>query len=56
MFDKHSPLKLKDQTNLNCTVGELFIEILARLGLDLVVTAPGSRSTPITLAAANNKR
>ena len=56
MFDKHSPLEPKDQTNLNCTVGELFIEILARLGLDLVVTAPGSRSTPITLAAANNKK
>lgn len=56
MFDKNSPLEAKDQARLNCLVGELFIEVLVRLGLDLVVTAPGSRSTPITLAAANNEK
>lgn len=56
MFDKQSILENKDQATLNCLVGELFVEVLVRLGLDLVVTAPGSRSTPITLASARNDK
>ena len=32
------------------------MEVLARLGLDTVVLSPGSRSTPLALAAARNSR
>lgn len=32
------------------------MEVLARLGVETVVTSPGSRSTPLTVAAARNPR
>ena len=32
------------------------MEVLARLGIETVVTSPGSRSTPLTIAAARNPR
>ena len=32
------------------------MEVLARLGIQTVITSPGSRSTPLTLAAARNPR
>lgn len=36
--------------------GALTIEVLARLGIQTVITSPGSRSTPLTVAAAHNSR
>lgn len=39
-----------DETNLNTAVGSAFTEELARLGVDLAVVSPGSRSTPLALA------
>ena len=36
--------------------GALAIEVLARLGIQTVITSPGSRSTPLTVAAAHNPR
>ena len=32
------------------------MEVLARLGVETVVTSPGSRSTPLTIAAAQNPK
>ena len=32
------------------------MEVLARLGIQTVITSPGSRSTPLTAAAAHNSR
>lgn len=39
-----------DETNLNTAVGSAFTDELARLGVDLAVVSPGSRSTPLALA------
>lgn len=52
----NSSVDSEAQGKLNTLVGALVIEVLARLGVDLIVTAPGSRSTALTLAAANNQK
>lgn len=39
-----------DDRNLNTAVGSAFCEELARLGVQLAVVSPGSRSTPLALA------
>jgi 2-succinyl-5-enolpyruvyl-6-hydroxy-3-cyclohexene-1-carboxylate synthase len=44
------------RSNVNSTWGGLCMEVLARLGVETVVTSPGSRSTPLTIAAARNPR
>jgi 2-succinyl-5-enolpyruvyl-6-hydroxy-3-cyclohexene-1-carboxylate synthase len=44
------------RSNVNSVWGGLCVEVLARLGVETVVTSPGSRSTPLTLAAARNPR
>ncbi|MFP4157145.1 MAG: 2-succinyl-5-enolpyruvyl-6-hydroxy-3-cyclohexene-1-carboxylic-acid synthase, partial [Opitutales bacterium] len=44
------------RSNVNAAWGALTMEVLARLGVETVVTSPGSRSTPLTLAAVRNAR
>ncbi|HBR93987.1 MAG TPA: 2-succinyl-5-enolpyruvyl-6-hydroxy-3-cyclohexene-1-carboxylic-acid synthase [Opitutae bacterium] len=44
------------RSNVNSAWGALTMEVLARLGVNTVVTSPGSRSTPLTIAAARNAR
>ena len=44
------------RSNANSVWGALTMEVLARLGVETVVTSPGSRSTPLTVAAARNPR
>ncbi|MGZ0709254.1 2-succinyl-5-enolpyruvyl-6-hydroxy-3-cyclohexene-1-carboxylic-acid synthase [Coraliomargarita sp. W4R53] len=44
------------RSNVNSAWGALTMEVLARLGVELIVTSPGSRSTPLTVAAARNTR
>lgn len=43
----------KEHSNINLLWGELIIEELYRLGVVAICIAPGSRSTPLTIAAAN---
>ena len=40
----------------NSAWGTLTIEVLGRLGVETVITSPGARSAPLTLAAARNAR
>ena len=47
---------LKAQAKLNTIVGSFTVEVLARLGVDLIVTAPGLRSTSLAVAAADNEK
>jgi 2-succinyl-5-enolpyruvyl-6-hydroxy-3-cyclohexene-1-carboxylate synthase len=56
MVIMNSSVDIEAQGKLNTLVGALAIEVLARLGVNLIVTAPGSRSTALTVAAANNKK
>lgn len=44
------------RSNVNSVWGALTMEMLARLGVETVITSPGSRSTPLTVAAARNPR
>lgn len=44
------------RSNLNSAWGALTMEVLARLGVQTVVTSPGSRSTPLTVAAVRNPK
>jgi 2-succinyl-5-enolpyruvyl-6-hydroxy-3-cyclohexene-1-carboxylate synthase len=44
------------RSNVNSVWGALAMEVLARLGVETVVVSPGSRSTPLTIAAARNSK
>ena len=44
------------RSNVNSAWGALAMEVLARLGVQTVVTSPGSRSTPLTVAAVRNPK
>lgn len=44
------------RSNVNSAWGALAMEVLARLGVQTVVTSPGSRSTPLTVAAVRNSK
>lgn len=44
------------RSTVNSLWGALTMEVLVRLGLETVVTSPGSRSTPLTVAAARNPK
>ena len=50
------PFDLTARSTVNSCWGALTMEVLARLGIQTVVTSPGSRSTPLTVAAARNPR
>ena len=43
-------------SNVNAAWAALTMEVLARLGLETVVISPGSRSGPLTVAAARNQK
>jgi 2-succinyl-5-enolpyruvyl-6-hydroxy-3-cyclohexene-1-carboxylate synthase len=45
-----------NQTNINHCWGSLIVEELVRLGCEYFCIAPGSRSSPLTVAAGQNKR
>ncbi|MEO0508706.1 MAG: 2-succinyl-5-enolpyruvyl-6-hydroxy-3-cyclohexene-1-carboxylic-acid synthase [Verrucomicrobiota bacterium] len=44
------------RSNVNSAWGALAMEVLTRLGVQTVVISPGSRSTPLTVAAARNPK
>ena len=44
------------RSSVNSVWGALTIEVLARLGVETVVVSPGSRSAPLTVAAARNPK
>lgn len=44
------------RSNVNSVWGALTLEVLTRLGVETVVVSPGSRSTPLTVAAARNAK
>ncbi|KAA3613299.1 MAG: 2-succinyl-5-enolpyruvyl-6-hydroxy-3-cyclohexene-1-carboxylic-acid synthase [Calditrichaeota bacterium] len=46
---------IRSSANLNALWCNLLVEELVRNGVDQFCISPGSRSTPLTLAAANNK-
>ena len=56
MTPKTTPFDVLSRSSVNSVWGCLTIEVLARLGVETIVTSPGSRSTPLTLAAARNTR
>lgn len=49
-------MQKNQHAELNLLWGELILEELARLGVQHVCMAPGSRSTPLTLAAAKQNK
>ena len=50
------PFDLIARSTVNSCWAALAMEVLARLGVETVLTSPGSRSTPLTVAAARNPR
>ncbi|MEC8614291.1 MAG: 2-succinyl-5-enolpyruvyl-6-hydroxy-3-cyclohexene-1-carboxylic-acid synthase [Verrucomicrobiota bacterium] len=55
-FPEIKPFDHAARSNVNSCWGALTMEVLARLGIHTVITSPGSRSTPLTVAAARNPR
>lgn len=49
-------LNLQDAKNINHLWGQLMVEELARCGVEFFCIAPGSRSGPLVVAVAENKR
>lgn len=56
MLPEKKPFDVIARSNVNSVWGALTMEVLARLGVETVITSPGSRSTPLTVAAARNPR
>ena len=50
------PFDALSRSTVNAAWAALAMEVLARLGVETVITSPGSRSTPLTVAAARNPR
>ena len=53
---EQSPFDSLARSNVNSAWGALAMEVLARLGVETVVVSPGSRSTPLCVAASRNPR
>lgn len=53
---EQSPFDSLARSNVNSVWGALAMEVLARLGVETVVVSPGSRSTPLCVAASRNPR
>jgi 2-succinyl-5-enolpyruvyl-6-hydroxy-3-cyclohexene-1-carboxylate synthase len=51
-----SPFDSLARSTVNSAWGALTVEVLARLGVETFVVSPGSRSTPLTVAAARNSK
>ena len=51
-----SPFDALARSNTNAAWGALAMEVLARLGVETVVSSPGSRSTPLVYAAVRNPK
>jgi 2-succinyl-5-enolpyruvyl-6-hydroxy-3-cyclohexene-1-carboxylate synthase len=49
-------MNIEDAPNLNYAWSMLMVEELVRCGVDLFCIAPGSRSSPLTVAAANHPK
>ncbi|MDQ8194187.1 2-succinyl-5-enolpyruvyl-6-hydroxy-3-cyclohexene-1-carboxylic-acid synthase [Coraliomargarita sp. SDUM461004] len=56
LLPETEPFDVIARSNVNSAWGALTVEVLARLGVQTIVTSPGSRSTPLTIAAARNAR
>ncbi|NBB78558.1 MAG: 2-succinyl-5-enolpyruvyl-6-hydroxy-3-cyclohexene-1-carboxylic-acid synthase [Verrucomicrobia bacterium] len=54
--DQTEPFDILSRSTVNAAWAALAMEVLARLGVETVITSPGSRSTPLTFAAARNPR
>ena len=50
-FANSNPFDELSRSTVNSAWGALTMEVLARLGLEAVVVSPGSRSTPLAIAA-----
>ena len=55
-FTNSRPFDTLSCSNVNSAWGALTMEALARLGLETIIVSPGSRSTPLALAAARNPK
>jgi len=56
MTDSSTNMKTDSQSNLNSFWGRLIVEELIRCGVDYFCISPGSRSTPLVAAVAQNSR
>ena len=56
MLPVTTPFDAVSCSSVNSAWGALTIEVLGRLGVETVITSPGARSAPLTLAAARNAR
>lgn len=54
--NQSKPFDALARSTVNAAWAALIMEVLARLGVETVITSPGSRSTPLTVAAARNPR
>ena len=56
MEPKLHPFDASACSNVNSAWAAVAVEVLLRLGVNAFVISPGSRSTPLTLAAARNPK
>lgn len=54
--ENSSPFDSLAGSNVNSVWGALTMEVLARLGVKTVIVSPGSRSTPLAVAAGRNPK
>ena len=54
--ENSSSFDLLARSNVNSVWGALTMEVLARLGVETIMISPGSRSTPLAVAAGRNPK